>query len=140
MKQCPHCHKMLPDDSAFCSYCGYGLETSQNNKNKKTGSEKLKPNPHKNVWDKVGVLLFVTGLFVFDFVLGAISGNHVKTIYTISFVIYMIAIGCGILSLRTDKRDEKKGFMPAGNKNFAYVAIFSSLFVGLANLTQILMK
>ena len=51
MKQCPHCHKMLPDDSAFCSYCGYELETSQNNKNKKTGSEKLKPNPHKNVWE-----------------------------------------------------------------------------------------
>ena len=26
MKECPHCHKDLPDDSTFCIYCGRPIE------------------------------------------------------------------------------------------------------------------
>lgn len=35
---------------------------------------------------------------------------------------------------------EKKGYAPTGNKNYAYISIFLSIFVALVNISQIILK
>lgn len=140
MKECPHCHKDIPHDSIYCYHCGKSIEEIEE-KNEET--IKLKKNPRKNSWDKLGMMLFFIGLLVFDFVIGTIInaiGGNVKIPYIISLCLYIGAIVCGILSLYIDRTDLKKGYEPNGNKNFAYVCIFVSFFVALANFTQILLK
>ena len=58
----------------------------------------------------------------------------------ISTLLYVGAIICGILSLKLDKKDEQKGYRPTGNKNYAYISVFASIFVTLANIATILAK
>lgn len=138
MKQCPYCHKDIPDDSVFCYHCGKEINGVKEEK-----VNKLKKNPRENSWAKLGMLLFFIGLFGFDFIIGtvfsALNGN-VKIPYIISMFIYLAAMVCGGLSLYVDKQDLKKGYETTGNKNFAYVSIFLSLFIALVNLTQVILK
>ncbi len=89
------------------------------------------------------MMLFLIGLIGFDFIIGTVVnalGGNVKIPYIISAIIYIIAIICGVLSLYTDKQDLKKGYEPNGNKNYAYVSIFLSIFIILVNLSQIILK
>lgn len=141
MKTCPYCQKDLPNDSVFCIYCGKSLDGKQD-KNEKE-EVKLKKNPRKNNWAILGLLLLLTGLFGFDFILGtvfqAVGLNEAVPFY-ISFVLYIGAIICGVLSLYVDKKDKSKGFEANGNSGFAYVSICLSLFTALANLSQVILK
>jgi len=142
MKECPHCHKDIPNDSVFCYHCGKAIDmVPEDNKDKK--NKKLKKNPRPNSWSKLGLMLFFIGLLVFDFIIGtivnALDGN-VKIPYIISTFIYIIAIICGILSLYIDKKDLKRGYEANGNKNYAYISIFSSIMIILVNLSQIILK
>ena len=109
----------------------------------KHSSIKLKKNPHENSFAKLGLLLFFIALFGFDFILGTIFktvGINIKIPYMISTVLYVGAIICGALSLNLDKKDEQKGYQPTGNKNYAYISVFASMFVTLANIATILVK
>lgn len=138
MKECPFCHKDIPDDSVYCYHCGKAL-----NEVKEEKVNKLKKNPRENSWAKLGLLLFFIALFGFDFIIGtvfsALNGN-VKIPYIISSFIYIASMICGVLSLYIDKQDMKKGYEATGNKNFAYVSIFLSLFTALVNLSQVILK
>lgn len=140
MKECPYCHKDIPEDSVFCYHCGKAIGEVSVEEEK---GPKLKKNPRKNSWSKLGMFLFFIGLIIFDFILGtvisAMNGN-VKIPYYISSVIYIASIVCGILSLYIDRQDKKRGYEPNGNKNYAYISIFLSLFIGLVNLSQIILK
>lgn len=138
--ECPYCHKEIPNDSVFCYHCGKSLDGKS--KEKKTGS-KLKKNPRENSWAKLGLLLFFIGLIGLDFITGTVFsaiGINVKIPYYISSFAYIGAIICGFLSLKVDKDDEKSGYQPNGNKNYAYVSIFVSIFVFLVNLSQVILK
>ena len=135
---CPYCHKEIPEDSVYCYHCGKNL-----NKQQKQNTHTLKNNPHENSFAKLGLLLFFIALFGFDFILGTIFktiGVNIKIPYVISTLLYVGAIICGVLSLKLDKNDEKKGYQPTGNKNYAYISIFASIFVTLANIATILVK
>lgn len=140
MKECPYCHKDIPEDSVFCYHCGKAVD-EMIVKDKKTFS--LKTNPRKNSWSKLGMLLFFIGLIIFDFIIGtvinAVKGN-IKIPYYISLVIYITSIVCGILSLYIDNQDKRRGYEPNGNKNYAYISIFLSFFIGLVNLSHIILK
>ena len=57
-----------------------------------------------------------------------------------AFCYHLGAIVCGVLSLRVDKQDRKKGFEPNGNKNYAWVSIVISGFVSLVNFSQVILK
>ena len=140
MKECPPCHKDIPNDSLFCYHCGKSLEEIKEEKN---DEPKLKKNPRKNSWSKLGMMLFFIALIIFDFIIGTVFnalGGTVKIPYIISLCLYIGAMICGILSIYVDKTDIKKGYEPNGNKNFAYISIFLSIFVALTNITQILFK
>lgn len=142
MKECPHCHKDLPDDSTYCYHCGKAVDEILENKSEKK-VQKLKKNPRPNSWSKLGIMIFFIGLIAFDFILGTVVnafGGNVKIPYIISMCLYIIAIICGIMSLRIDKQDMKKGYEPVGNKNYAYISIFLSIFILLVNLNQIILK
>ena len=131
---CPYCHKEIPEDSVYCYHCGKEL-----NKQQKQNSNNLKKNPHENSFAKLGLLLFFIALFGFDFVLGTIFktiGINIKIPYMISTLLYVGAI----ISLKLDKKDEQKGYQPTGNKNYAYISVFASIFVTLANIATILAK
>lgn len=135
---CPYCHKEIPEDSVYCYHCGKELNKQQNQ-----NSNNLKKNTHENSFAKLGLLLFFIALFGFDFVLGTIFktiGINIKIPYMISTLLYVGAIICGILSLKLDKKDEQKGYQPTGNKNYAYISVFASIFVTLANIATILAK
>ena len=135
--KCPNCHKEIPEDSIYCYHCGKEINKT------KDSSINLKKNPHENSFSKLGLLLFFLALFGFDFVLGTVFkalGMNIKIPYIISTVIYMSAVICGILSLKLDKKDEKRGYQPTGNKNYAYISVFASVFVVLANFVAILVK
>lgn len=140
MRECPHCHKDIPEDSVFCYHCGKVIDEVSVKEDK---GPKLKKNPRKNSWSKLGILLFFAGLIIFDFILGtamnAVGGN-VEIPYYISLVMYIASIVCGALSLYIDKQDKKRGYEPNGNKNYAYISIFLSLFIGLVNLSQVILK
>ncbi|MDD8048436.1 MAG: zinc ribbon domain-containing protein [Thomasclavelia sp.] len=141
MKECPYCHKDIPNDSQFCYHCGKELNGKK--EEEKSKEKKLKKNPHQNSWGKLGLMLFFIGLLVFDFVIstvvGALGGNT-KIPFIISLFIYIGSIVCGILSLRVDKQDRNKGYEPNGNKNYAYISIFLSIFIALVNLSQVILK
>ena len=55
-------------------------------------------------------------------------------------MLYAGALVCGVMSLKIDKDDQKKGYEPTGNKNYAYISIFLSIFVALVNISQIILK
>ena len=142
MKECPHCHKDIPNDSVYCYHCGKAVDDIVESKNDKQ-EKKLKKNPRPNSWGKLGMLLFFVGMLVFDFIIGTVMnalGGNVKIPYIISMILYIGAMVCGVMSLYIDKQDLKKGYSPNGNKNYAYISIFLSLFVMLANLTQVILK
>ena len=105
MRECPHCHKDIPEDSVFCYHCGKVIDEVSVKEDK---GPKLKKN--------------------------------VKIPYYISLVMYIASIVCGALSLYIDKQDKKRGYEPNGNKNYAYISIFLSLFIGLVNLSQVILK
>jgi len=137
--ECPYCHKEIPQDSLFCYHCGKELDKGKKVKKSKA----LKKNPRGNSFAKLGILLFFIALIGLDFIGGtvvsAVSGN-VKIPYIISSILYVIALICGITSLKIDKEDQRKGFAPSGNKNYAYISIFLSVFVVLVNVSQIILK
>lgn len=139
MKSCPYCHKDLPDDAQFCTYCGQALEK----KSKKEKDIHLQKNPRKNSWALLGLLLLGIGLFGFDFIfsmlINALHGN-VKISFYISLILYIVSILCGAMSLYIDRKDRKSGYQPNGHKSYAYVCICVSLFVALMNFTQVIMK
>lgn len=140
MKVCPHCFKDLPDDSVFCTYCGKSLKDG---KREVEETKELKKNPRKNSWATLGLLLLAIGVFVFDFILSTILaafGNDSTFLFYISLVLYMGSIVCGCLSLYIDKKDEKEGYAPNGNKSYAYVSICISFFIALLNLSQVILK
>lgn len=141
MKTCPYCQKDLPDDSVFCTYCGKSLD--KNIQDKKKEEIKLKKNPRRNSWATLGLLLLLVGLFGFDFFLStvfqALGLNKVLPFY-VSFVLYIGAVICGVLSLYVDKKDKSKGFETTGNNSFAYVSICVSIFTALVNLSQVILK
>ena len=138
MKVCPHCHKDLPNDSVYCIYCGKPIdEVVEDEKEKK--EKKLKHNPRENSFAQLGLLLFFIGLVVCDFglatVLNATNGNTAIAFW-ISFVLYVLSATSGIASLLIDKKDEKKGYEPTGNKGFAWACICLSIYIALINLSQ----
>ena len=87
MKECPYCHKDIPEDSVFCYHCGKAVD-EMIVKDKKTFS--LKTNPRKNSWSKLGMLLFFIGLIIFDFIIGtvinAVKGNINSILYQLSYI------------------------------------------------------
>lgn len=81
MKVCPHCNMDLPDDSIYCTYCGKPIEKVKETRNETInntqGEEqeqkpKLKTNPRTNPFGKLGVFLFLVGLFGCDFILATV--------------------------------------------------------------------
>lgn len=154
MKECPYCHKDLPDDTTFCIYCGKPIEKiskdiieDERTLSSKKGVQGAKPtlmvNPHHNHWGKLGVLLFLIALIGFDFilatVLNALNINY-YFIFIISFILYVLSIVCGVLSLVRDYLDKKKGYEPNGNFGFSLVSISLSFYIALINLTSVIMK
>ncbi len=141
MKTCPYCYKDLPDDAQFCTYCGKSLDGTQ--RKKKDVQKKLKVNSRKNNWAVLGLFLLIIGLIGCDFLLSillsAFIGNEVFPFY-LSFLLYMMSIICGFLSLYIDRKDKKLGYQPSGNKSYAYVCICVSLFIALTNLSQVILK
>lgn len=141
MKECPYCHKDIPEDSVYCYHCGKALnETDLPEEEKKP---RLKKNPRKNSWSKLGLMLFFIGLIALDFIVGTVVGavgGNVKIPYYISLFVYMCSMTCGILSLYVDKKDKKNGFESNGNKNYAYISIFLSMFIALVNISQVILK
>ena len=138
--ECPYCHKEIPQDSVYCYHCGKKLDGETKEVKK---IEKLKNNPRENSFAKLGILLFFIALIGLDFIGGTVVnslGGNVKIPYIISSVLYACSLICGVMSLKVDKDDKKKGYKPNGNKNYAYISIFLSLFVALVNLSQIILK
>ncbi len=138
--ECPYCHKEIPQDSLFCYHCG--KELNQDKKDIKK-VKKLKKNPRGNSFSKLGILLFFIALIGLDFIAGGFVntvGGNIKIPYILSSILYACALVCGVMSLKIDKEDQKKGYAPSGNKNYAYISIFLSIFVALANLSQIILK
>ena len=141
MKECPRCHKNLPDDSEFCQYCGYSLTGKQ-----KAGEEPavvLKENPRKNEVGRYAVLLMIFTILVFDFILGTVFnaiGWNIKIVYYISFVLYIFSILLALFSLYVDHVDKKNGYLPSKHQNLALTAIVFSLLIMLLNYQQILSK
>lgn len=136
--ECPYCHKEIPEDSLYCYHCGKSLIEK-----KASTDKKLKANPRENIFSKLGLFLFFIALFGFDFVLGTIFktvGFNIKIPYIMSTLLYIGAILCGIFSLKLDKKDQQRGYQATGNKNYAYISVFASIFVALANVTSILLK
>ena len=134
---CPHCHKELPDDAVFCTYCGKSLIIDE--KKEVKSDPKLKNNPLQNSFSKLGLLLFFVGLIAFDFVLATFlnaTGGNTKWAFRISVVFYILSFVCGAISLLIDYSDKKKGYEPTGNKGFALVCMCLSFYVCLVNLTQ----
>lgn len=155
MKVCPHCHKDLPDDSTFCTYCGKplekvsmkDLEKAKEKISKQREMEKndpsLKCNPRENNWSRLGLMLFLISLIGLDFIVGSILGTFgmsVKIVFIISLIGYVCAIGCGGMSFFIDYQDKKKGFQPNGNSKFAIVAIVMSIYIALLNLSTVILK
>lgn len=142
MKECPHCHKDLPDDAVFCTYCGRSLKKQDTKQEEQ--KTKLKPNPNPNNLAKLALMLVVGTVIVFDFVLGSIvstiTGTTAKWVFVISFVLYMLAIAIAILSFVKDKQDKAKGYETADNGTYAMAAIGFAVFISLLNLTQVLFK
>ena len=116
--ECPYCHKEIPQDSMFCYHCG-----------KELNGEK------KEIKKSALIGLYFVGVTVVN----AVCGN-VKLPYIISSLLYAGALVCGVMSLKVDKDDQKKGYEPTGNKNYAYISIFLSIFVALVNISQIILK
>lgn len=105
--------------------------------------KKLKKNPRENSFAKLGILLFFIALIGLDFIGGTVVnavGGNFKIPYIISSIVYACALVCGVASLKIDKDDQKKGYEPTGNKNYAYISIFLSIFVALVNISQIILK
>ena len=141
MKECPRCHKNLPDDSEFCQYCGYSL--SGRKSAEETPVNVLKENPRKNEVGRYAVLLMILTIVVFDFVLGTLFSAlqwNIKIIYYISSGLYVICILLALFSLYVDHVDKKNGYMPSKHQNLALTAIVFSLFIMLLNYSHILSK
>ena len=155
MKECPYCHKDLPDDSTFCTYCGkplqkvsmQDLEKAKEKLEKERENQKIDPslkhNPRQNSWSKLGLMLFLISLIGLDFIVGSIVGTlgmNTKFVFIISMIGYIAAIGCGVMSFVIDHQDKKRGFQPNGNSKFAMVAIIMSGYIALLNLSTVILK
>ena len=141
MKECPRCHKNLPDDSEFCQYCGYSLTGKKSAE--ETPVSVLKENPRKNEIGRYAVLLMILTVVVFDFVLGTLFSAlqwNIKIVYYISSGLYVICILLALFSLYVDHVDKKNGYMPSKHQNLALTAIVFSLFIMLLNYQFILSK
>ena len=140
MKECPRCHKNLPDDSEFCQYCGYSLTGKQK---EEEAVNVLKENPRKNEVGRYAVLLMILTVVVFDFVLVtlfiALQWN-IKIVYYISSGLYVLCILLALFSLYVDHVDKKNGYLPSQHQNLALTAIVFSLFIMLLNYQFILSK
>jgi hypothetical protein len=143
MKECPNCHKDLPEDSIFCQYCGISL-TGQKRKDSKDGSNiKLKPNPRKNELGKYAIYLMILTVIVFDVALGAVFnafGWNVKIVYILSSILYFLSIGLGLFSFYVDHVDQKNGYETSHNGGYALAAISISFVIFLVNLQGVLLK
>lgn len=155
MKVCPYCHKDLPDDSTFCTYCGKPLQKvsmkdlekakdkiSKERENAKKDSS-LKHNPRANSWGKLGLMIFLVSLIGLDFIVATVInalGIDSKFVFMISLVGYICALGCGIMSFVVDYQDKKKGYQANGNGKFAMVAIIMSAYIALLNLLTVILK
>lgn len=152
MKVCPHCNMDLPDDSIYCTYCGKPIEKVKETRNETInntqGEEqeqtpKLKTNPRTNPFGKLGVFLFLVGLFGCDFILAtvvnAITGNA-NFVFIISAVIYALSIVSGVLCLYVDHTDKKKGYEPNGGIQFAMLSIIMSAFTIILNVNTIFLR
>lgn len=141
MKVCPHCHKDIPDDSIYCTYCGQAIENKNSqNEDKIIKKPQLKENPHHNIFGRLGVFLFFVGLFGFDFILATIVQNIVgnaQFVFIISTIIYSLAIICGLFCLYIDHKDKKKGYEPNGGIQFAILSIVMSLYTIIININAI---
>lgn len=153
MKVCPHCHKELPDDSTFCTYCGKmiekvsmkDLEKAKENISKEMTKKDshLKQNPRENSWGKLALMIFLVSLIGLDFIVATVInalGMDSKFIFIISFICYIFAIGCAIMSFVIDYQDKKKGYQPNGNGKFSMVAMAMGIYIALLNLTTVILK
>lgn len=155
MKVCPYCHQDLPDDSTFCTHCGKSLEDVQEKKTEEKLTKRQRSEQEKQVkqeqleqakrnqWTIFGVILFLVGLVVFDGILATVFNSFkmdYKIIFIISTILYMGAIGCGVVSILTDRKSRKENKIPAGNGMLAYAEIVISFYVMLVNIQQILLK
>lgn len=142
MNECPSCHHDIPEDSLFCYHCGKAL-TEIKKENKKNIGSNLKKNPRINSWSKLGMMLFLIALIIFDFFLATLLSAfnlNVKIAFYLSMIVYLGAFICGVMSLYIDRKDRKSGYVETGNKNYAYISICLSTFIGLVNLTQVILK
>ena len=141
MKECPRCHKYLPDDSEFCQYCGYSLNGKQTAE--ETPANVLKENPRKNEIGRYAVLLMIFTVLAFDFVLGTLFNGlqwNVKIVYYISTALYVVSILLALFSLYIDHVDRKNGYLPSKHQNLAMTAIVFSLLIMLLNYRYVLSK
>ena len=141
MKECPRCHKNLPDDSEFCQYCGYSLTGKK--KPEEEPAIVLKENPRKNEIGRYAVLLMIFTVLAFDLALAtlfSILNWNIKIVYYVSFVLYIFSILLALFSLYVDHVDRKNGYMPSKHQNLALTAIVFSLLIMMLNYTNILSK
>lgn len=128
---CPHCHKKIPTDSTFCTFCGKNIQVSKHTK------DEIETQKEGYRYDKLSFILFLMALILFDFVIGSIVAtlgmNH-KPVFVMSFIIYILAISTGILDLI--KAHKAKTSM----SRFAIVSIVMSIYFCLLNFTQVILK
>ncbi|MFV0255010.1 MAG: zinc ribbon domain-containing protein [Erysipelotrichaceae bacterium] len=140
MKKCPKCHKNLPNDSIFCTYCGGEINKILIEQKNQLIEEKVERNPKKNSWGKLAILLFLFGVVICDLIIATILANlniDAKPVFIVSLFCYICAIICGFLSFVVDSKDKKQGYQPNGNSNLAMVSIAMSIFVALLNITNV---
>jgi F0F1-type ATP synthase assembly protein I len=145
MRECPHCHKDLPDDSEYCTYCGTPLskEAVQNKKVEDLNDER-KENPNPSNLGKFSLFVTLFGVIVLDFILGStvatITNTSAKWVFIISLFVYITAIVLAVMSLIKDVRDRRNGFKDSGNSMYAVAAIVFSTMIALVNLSNVILK
>ena len=68
------------------------------------------------------------------------AGMSTSCLLYTSFIGYIGAIACGIMSFVIDYQDKKKGFQPNGNSKFAMVSLIMSGYIALLNLSTVILK
>lgn len=150
MKICPHCYYDLPDDATFCTHCGKPIETikkdiklTKKERAKIQSIEVKKEKAEKNIWNSLGLFVFLLAFIGLDWVLGMIFNTlnwEYKIIYIISSIFYLIVLGCAIMSIRADRKAKKEGKEAYGNAGIPVALISFSSYIMLMNVQAIILK
>lgn len=143
MKLCQYCECHVVDDSIYCTHCGQQIADIEQIKEPKETTVSLHKSSKPNEWGKLGLMIFLVSLFLFDGFLATLIAalqSDPKIIFIISFLLYLLAIVCGILSFIHDHKDKKHGFEPSGSSGCAIVAIVISGYIAMMNLSSVILK